>query len=839
MATPSTPTPQELQKLVDLFKSVEGYTDRTAKDMADIVVSAGNWQKKTAALERDFYSMGDSFSSMARSLKDSIQEFQKMDTHAASTKKSFGALQSISSKLASDQSGFSRLSEKELKTLKQKVALESTSIANNIKSLSGGQKQEAIEVLSQTKKLTELVEERLDREKEVTKAVGLTGNALTLLNKLPGIAGALKTEEALEEMKDLADKMKDEGKNINSFGNKLKIAGVGFKKAFSGLKESLTDPVAILTFIVTQALKANTQVVEMGKSLGKDSSTYRENIASIARNSTNINMTTANLVESYSELVKATGLAYEYNEDQLTTQTKLTKQVGLTAEEASNIARLGILNNKTSESTYNSFVKGLVASRNQLKVGIDFKATLAEAANVSGQLAANLGYNPERIAKAVVTAKAFGMTLEQVAKAGDSLLNFESSLENELKAELLTGKQLNLERARAAALSGDQVTLAEELAKNVGTSAEFSKMNVLQQRSLAEAVGMTADELGNTLKKREEALKSGKSLAQVNEEEAKKALERQSIQDKFNASILKLQDFFGNLMAGPVGQLLDVITTIVGLISDVLQPILNVVFTPIRWAAQLLEKMGGSLKYLVGLAIIYKGVQLGINIAKQTQFGLDVASMMKEEGSLGFKTASALVEKESLATKIATYAVTGGMLVYEKAKQAVLFVQEGIEGAILAIKESSLLLTIREAWKSIAGAAASAYESAAKIPYVGWLLGGVAAAGAIALGASLMSKGDDVMSSPGYGNRVLSTGEGSIALNNKDTVVAGTDLFGGGGNKAGGESIQGPSIDLTPMIIAINAVKASVDRLYHKDQSVHMDGKKVGTTLSQGSHKVA
>jgi hypothetical protein len=41
------------------------------------------------------------------------------------------------------------------------------------------------------------------------------------------------------------------------------------------------------------------------------------------------------------------------------------------------------------------------------------------------------------------------------------------------------------------------------------------------------------------------------------------------------------------------------------------------------------------------------------------------------------------------------------------------------------------------------------------------------------------------------------------------------------------------------MIMAINAVKSSIDRLYDKDSSVHMDGKKVGTTLAQGSHKVA
>ena len=246
--------------------------------------------------------------------------------------------------------------------------------------------------------------------------------------------------------------------------------------------------------------------------------------------------------------------------------------------------------------------------------------------------------------------------------------------------------------------------------------------------------------------------------------------------------------------------------------------------------------MSGLLKDILAIAIVYKGVQLATNVAKETQLALDISSQAQEEGSLSLKTISNLLEGESLATKIAVYTITGATLAYEKAKAAILAVQEGIQTAMLGIKEAGLLLTIREAWTSIAGAAMSAFESAAKIPFIGWILGGIAAAGAISLGASLMSKGDDVVS-PGYGKRTLMAPEGAIALNDKDTVIAGTDLGGGGGGGKG-ESMS-VSIDLTPMIAAINEVKASVDRLYNKDQSIHMDGKKVGTTLTQTSHKVA
>jgi phage terminase large subunit-like protein len=64
----------------------------------------------------------------------------------------------------------------------------------------------------------------------------------------------------------------------------------------------------------------------------------------------------------------------------------------------------------------------------------------------------------------------------------------------------------------------------------------------------------------------------------------------------------------------------------------------------------------------------------------------------------------------------------------------------------------------------------------------GLALGGVAVAGAI--GAYQSLKADDMAmapSSPGYGDRILSTPKGSISLNNEDTVVAGTNLGGGNG----------------------------------------------------------
>ena len=117
--------------------------------------------------------------------------------------------------------------------------------------------------------------------------------------------------------------------------------------------------------------------------------------------------------------------------------------------------------------------------------------------------------NPVELAKAVQTAKQFGMELSNVDGIAGSLLNFEQSISNELEAELLLGKNINLEKARQAALNNDLATVAEEVAKQAGSAAEFTAMNRLQQEALAKAVGMSREDLAKSLQSREILAKLG------------------------------------------------------------------------------------------------------------------------------------------------------------------------------------------------------------------------------------------------------------------------------------------------------------------------------------------
>ena len=63
--------------------------------------------------------------------------------------------------------------------------------------------------------------------------------------------------------------------------------------------------------------------------------------------------------------------------------------------------------------------------------------------------------------------------------------------------------------------------MAEEIAKQVGTAAEFTEMNVIQQEALAKSVGITRDDLAKSLMERE-------AMAKLSDQEGKTA------QEKFN-----------------------------------------------------------------------------------------------------------------------------------------------------------------------------------------------------------------------------------------------------------------------------------------------------------------
>jgi hypothetical protein len=397
--------------------------------------------------------------------------------------------------------------------------------------------------------------------------------------------------------------------------------------------------------------------------------------------------------------------------------------------------------------------------------------------------------------------KTTGMEMSKLEAAADSLLNFEQSIENELSAELLTGKSLNLEKARSAALSNDMATLAEELKKQNVDAARFAGMNRIEQEAMAKAMGMSKEELADVLYEQEALNAMGKKGLDLKSEEEKAAYEaikkekgakaalesitsgeleqmvkKQGIQERFNQSVEKLKEIFVRI-AEPVMQILDPIMQIV----DALMPLVNVILKP---ALSLFQAIGKAISTYImeplnGVKEIFSGIM--------DLFSGNFADGIKKIG-------------------------TGMIRIVLSPIQAI------IDGALLLINDSISLLN--------------------KIP-------GVEIDKIKGFNLTDMITGDDVMSSPGYGKRTLLAPEGAIQLNNNDTVIAGTNLFGDDVKSEPGKRTQMGSKGQYSLnesnssdMSQTNELLKQMINLIQAGSVIQMDSQKVGEALRLGTRQI-
>lgn len=362
---------------------------------------------------------------------------------------------------------------------------------------------------------------------------------------------------ALKKIK--ADTSQKSAENIKSF----------FRNKFTTLIALLG-----LKDLVNVLFEADKQVTDFASNLGisRDlGQDIRSNWMKYVQTIKDGSISLTDMINAQENLSKELGISVLFANKELETFNKLTKLMGVSNKSASNLLKFSKFTNTEYDLYIKSAIKGAAFAQKSLSIQVATKDILEDIGNLSAGILVKFQGNPEALGKAVIQAQKLGLSLEQIDKIGESLLNWESSIENELRAELLTGRELNLERARAAALVGDQVTLMNELSSQVGSQEDFIKLNVLAQKSLAESFGLSRDEMSDMLLKQEMIAKYGDQAAKLNTiqlQEAKnqnlsieeyliKQQAQLSLQEKFNNSIDKFKQVIISVVDGPFGILVN------------------------------------------------------------------------------------------------------------------------------------------------------------------------------------------------------------------------------------------------------------------------------------------
>ena len=609
-----------------------------------------------------------------------------------------------------------------------------------------------------------------------------------------GLKGAV---DVYGDLKQGAKDLEKATKNVYDEVSGLLSKAEGLDAVFGGIGETIgsavTNPLVILTTILTTFNSQQEAIADQFGAMGvtRFGSELRGANAELSK----LGFSASESQKAISDIANEFGLSVGESAKLAESAGEIAVGLGMTLEESQKLlgtlTTIGGLSTKQAED----FAKQAASLAEANNVAPD--EVLNDIAGDTALFAKFAKDGGGNIARAAIQARKLGVEITDITGSMEGMLDFQGSLNSEIEASVMLGRNLNLQKARELSLAGDIEGFQKEILKQVGSEAEFNKMNVLQKQALAKATGLTVDKLAKMVSKEKEAA----TLAGE--------MNKQKVEDLVSAEALTGMAQFANEIKALGIEL-----------STTLGPALNMVVGVFAGMAKGLNSIGVLLPLIIGLTGIMTAKMLMSAAAattetlaklrliatkdadgKITQKGL--LTYAKEGAVRAYNTSLIAAETVARYAKIAADKIglttLGAMIVQGGIYASVLISQTG---AMIANTASTIANTAAKVASGIASMAASlgAMVLAAANFFAGAAAGSLASfgfgapaliafavAGVAAMVAGIMkakSAGD--MMSPAKGKTMVSTKEGGLfEMSKNDDLLAAPGLAGamaGGGS---------------------------------------------------------
>jgi len=330
--------------------------------------------------------------------------------------------------------------------------------------------------------------------KDIAKQYGLVNKEGKFLT---GAAGKSAAQSALKV-----------GEGLGTASSKASIMSKGLSagfKSMGGLASKAnvyllvaTAIVKVIQFIVDLFIQANEQNVMLSRNLGisRDAGIQlRKEFNIIAAETKNTFVNNKELLKVYYAQVEALGQMGGINKENLANAVFLEKNMALTVDTATKLTKKFSLFGEDAKQTTSNIIDTKNEFNKMTGIGITNTRLFQEISDASTTMAYFNNKSTEELANSALEAFKLGTNLKQAETISNGLLDFENSITKELEAEILLGKDLNFEKARGLALAGEDVEAAKEVLSQTNKILKGRKLNKLELKALADATGLTTDEL--------------------------------------------------------------------------------------------------------------------------------------------------------------------------------------------------------------------------------------------------------------------------------------------------------------------------------------------------------
>jgi hypothetical protein len=466
--------------------------------------------KKYIDLEERYQDALKVTSSMIGGLNRLVEDNVDQHVNQNETAKRYQAtVKGIASSLTDSKSISTALSEIETtrRHLQMDMANVSADFYNNLMTTLEAQ-EEILKVQQKQLQVTEMLD---GAQKALTESTtDFLDGIKTSLDEIPFLGKALGGL-ASGPINNLKSKITDAGQTfVSDFSMRLG-EGQSMMQALGGAGSGAMSSLAAAINPVTIGIVAVAAALALGfmrfKQIDDAAKSFREstgllnsqtqkmvgNIQSVSTQYAGLGASAEDVAQSAGEFVNAFDGLEQPAKSTLESMVVLNKNFGIGASEAAKVNKvmqnMGGLTEAQSQYLTNSVVEMSKLA------GVAPQKVMKDIADNSGNALKYFRGQPALLAKSAVSLAAMGSSLESAAKSSEALLNFESSIADELEASALLGADINLEKARAAAFAGDQYGQEKAIMEQMMKLGDISKMDMYSKEALAKATGKSVEEL--------------------------------------------------------------------------------------------------------------------------------------------------------------------------------------------------------------------------------------------------------------------------------------------------------------------------------------------------------
>ena len=204
------------------------------------------------------------------------------------------------------------------------------------------------------------------------------------------------------------------------------------------------------------------------------------------------------VVLSTAQLADNFGISFEQADDLTKTILPLSRQLGLSVDEAGALVATFMTSQGVTEEVAKNLAQG--AFETAAIAGTNAPRVLKDLAGNTELVARFTADSLDNLVKAAAQARQFGLGIEQTATFAKGLLDIEGTIVANQDLQFLFGKQINLFELARLGNAKDFNGLQTELFKQLKNTTNIQEMSLNKQELLTNATGLTADQISRVQK---------------------------------------------------------------------------------------------------------------------------------------------------------------------------------------------------------------------------------------------------------------------------------------------------------------------------------------------------